>query len=341
MSGNETVKEDRPVRTLSRIGRRPIPIPHGVEVEIKTGEVTVTGPMGTLTQRYHPEVRVAIEDGAVIVERLSERKFHHALHGLTRSLIANAVQGVTEGYTKTLELMGVGYRVLQDGPGIVLSVGFSHTVGISPPEGVTREVEGNMQRSGTINSGSSITIDGVNDEILSNGDLELHVANGRAFRLETNATSPNLIGGYSGNAIESGTVGATIGGGGGNLIENEVLDDHGTIAGGVFNRAGLDDGDTTHQRCATVGGGAANAASGRTSTVAGGDSNNTSGMLSAVDGGNGNTADGEGGRTGGGRGKGSGNHRGRERRPLMSLGVGSELVVNSLQLLLEVVLAVI
>ena len=143
MSGNETVKENRPVRTLSRIGRRPIPIPHGVEVEIKTGEVTVTGPMGTLTQRYHPEVRVAIEDGAVIVERLSERKFHHALHGLTRSLIANAVQGVTEGYTKTLELMGVGYRVLQDGPGIVLSVGFSHTVEISPPEGVTMEVEGN------------------------------------------------------------------------------------------------------------------------------------------------------------------------------------------------------
>ena len=143
MSGNAAVNEDRPVRTLSRIGRRPIPIPQGVEVEIKSGEVTVTGPMGTLTQRYHPEVRVAIEDGAVIVERLSERKFHHALHGLTRSLIANAVQGVTEGYTKTLELMGVGYRVQQDGPGIVLSVGFSHTVEISPPEGVTMEVEGN------------------------------------------------------------------------------------------------------------------------------------------------------------------------------------------------------
>ncbi len=143
MSGNEAVKEDRPVRTLSRIGRRPIAIPHGVEVEIGYGEVTVTGPMGTLTQRYHPEVRVAIEDGTVIVERLSERKFHHALHGLTRSLIANAVQGVTEGYTKTLELMGVGYRVQQDGPGIVLSVGFSHTVEIYPPEGVTMEVEGN------------------------------------------------------------------------------------------------------------------------------------------------------------------------------------------------------
>ena len=143
MSGNKAVKEDRPVRTLSRIGRKPIAIPQGVEVEIKSGEVTVTGPMGTLTQGYHPEVRVAIEDGAVIVERLSERKFHHALHGLTRSLIANAVQGVTEGYTKTLELMGVGYRAQQDGPGIVLSVGYSHTVEIAPPEGVTMEVEGN------------------------------------------------------------------------------------------------------------------------------------------------------------------------------------------------------
>ena len=143
MSGNAAAQKDRPARTLSRIGRRPISIPQGVEVEIGHGGVTVTGPMGTLTQSYHPEVRVTIEDGTVIVERLSERKFHHALHGLTRSLIANAVQGVTEGYTKTLELMGVGYRALQEGPGIVLSVGFSHTVAIYPPEGVTMEVEGN------------------------------------------------------------------------------------------------------------------------------------------------------------------------------------------------------
>jgi large subunit ribosomal protein L6 len=96
-----------------------------------------------LTQRYHPEVRVTIAEATVLVERLSQRKFHHALHGLTRSLIANAVHGVTEGYTKTLELMGVGYRVQQAGDGIVLAVGYSHPVEIHPPEGVTMEVEGN------------------------------------------------------------------------------------------------------------------------------------------------------------------------------------------------------
>jgi large subunit ribosomal protein L6 len=96
-----------------------------------------------LTQNYHPEVVVKVEEGEIIVERLSERKFHHALHGLTRSLIANAVTGVTDGYTRTLELMGVGYRVQVSGDGVVLNVGYSHPVEIHPPDGVTMEVEGN------------------------------------------------------------------------------------------------------------------------------------------------------------------------------------------------------
>jgi len=96
-----------------------------------------------LTQRYHPEVKVQVQDGTVVVERFSEKKFHHALHGLTRSLIANAITGVTEGYSKTLELMGVGYRVQQAGDGIILSVGYSHPVEIHPPEGVILQVEGN------------------------------------------------------------------------------------------------------------------------------------------------------------------------------------------------------
>jgi large subunit ribosomal protein L6 len=99
--------------------------------------------MGTLTQNYHPEVKVRLEDGQVVVERFSERKFHRSLHGLTRSLIANAITGVNEGYSKTMELMGVGYRVQQSGPGITLSVGYSHTVEIPPLEGVTLQVEGN------------------------------------------------------------------------------------------------------------------------------------------------------------------------------------------------------
>jgi large subunit ribosomal protein L6 len=143
MSGSSTANGNGQERTLSRIGRKPIPIPRGVEVEVQYGGVVVKGPNGTLTQTYHPDVKVTVEDGNVLVERLSERKFHHALHGLTRSLIANAVQGVSEGYTKTLELMGVGYRVQQAGDGIVLSVGHSHTIEMHPPEGVTMEVEGN------------------------------------------------------------------------------------------------------------------------------------------------------------------------------------------------------
>ena len=143
MSGSAITNGQPRERTLSRIGRKLIPLPQGVVVEVGYGEVTVKGPMGTVTQTYHPEVEVKVEDGAVLVERRSARKFHHALHGLTRSLIANAITGVSQGYTKTLELMGVGYRVQQAGDGVILYVGYSHPVEVHPPEGVTMEVEGN------------------------------------------------------------------------------------------------------------------------------------------------------------------------------------------------------
>ncbi len=143
MSGNENGNSEAAGRTLSRIGRKTIPIPSGVTVDVGYGEVTVTGPRGSLTQSYHPDVVVKVEDDRIVVERFSERKFHHALHGLTRSLVANAVVGVTDGYSKTLELMGVGYRVQAAGDGVILNVGYSHPVEIHPPEGVTMEVEGN------------------------------------------------------------------------------------------------------------------------------------------------------------------------------------------------------
>ena len=143
MSGNENGNGKTAGRTLSRIGRKTIPIPSGVTVEVGYGEVTVTGPRGALTQEYHPDVVVRVEDDQIVVERLSERKFHHALHGLTRSLVANAVVGVTEGYSRTLELMGVGYRVQAAGDGVILNVGYSHPVEIHPPDGVTMEIEGN------------------------------------------------------------------------------------------------------------------------------------------------------------------------------------------------------
>jgi large subunit ribosomal protein L6 len=141
MSGDAS--GDSHERTLSRIGRRPIPIPSGVQVTIAYAEVSVKGPKGTLTQPIHPEVTVKLEDGQVVVERYSARKFHRSLHGLTRSLVANAITGVTDGYQKTLELMGVGYRVQQTGDGITLNVGYSHSVEITPLEGVTLTVEGN------------------------------------------------------------------------------------------------------------------------------------------------------------------------------------------------------
>ena len=143
MSGDGEQQVNGSGRTLSRIGRKAIPLPTGVTVEAKYGEAVVTGPRGTVTQTYHPDVIVNVGEGQVLVERLSEKKFHHALHGLTRSLIANAVTGVTDGYTRTLELMGVGYRVQSAGDGIILNVGYSHPVEIHPEEGVTMEVEGN------------------------------------------------------------------------------------------------------------------------------------------------------------------------------------------------------
>ena len=150
MSGNETMisagvaERIAPTeRPLSRVGRQPIPIPSGVTAEVFYGGITVSGPRGTVTQKYHPEVNVRVESDQIVVERLTDRKFHHSLHGLTRSLVANAVVGVTEGYSRSLELMGVGYRVQQNGAGITLSVGYSHTVDVFPEEGLTMEVEGN------------------------------------------------------------------------------------------------------------------------------------------------------------------------------------------------------
>ena len=141
MSGNGA--KNGPERTLSRLGRKSIPVPPGVQVSVEYGEVTVKGPKGTLKQAIHPEVIVRLQDDQVIVERQSARKFHRSLHGLTRTLIANAITGTTEGYQKTLELMGVGYRVQQSGEGITLNVGYSHTVDVQPLDGVTLTVEGN------------------------------------------------------------------------------------------------------------------------------------------------------------------------------------------------------
>jgi len=132
---------------MSRIGKQPVPIPAGVTVEIKDGEVVVTGPKGKLTQSIRPEIEVNLKDNQLFVSRKSDSKLARSLHGLTRSLIANMVKGVTDGWSKTLKLVGTGYRVKLEpsaaGEKLVLSVGFSHPVEVQPVEGIKFEVQGN------------------------------------------------------------------------------------------------------------------------------------------------------------------------------------------------------
>jgi large subunit ribosomal protein L6 len=122
---------------MSRIGKLPIPVPAGVDVSVDAGNVvTVTGPKGTLTQLLDADIGVEIEDGTLTVTRPTDRPRHRALHGLSRSLLANMVTGVTEGYEKRLEIVGVGYRFVAKGKDIDLSAGFSHPVILTPPDGV-------------------------------------------------------------------------------------------------------------------------------------------------------------------------------------------------------------
>src|SRR6187551_3987535 len=126
---------------MSRIGRQPIEIPSGVTVQVSPGgNVTVTGPLGTLEQRVPARMQVAQEDGQLVVTRPTERGEDRALHGLTRTLVANMVQGVTQGFEKKLEIQGVGYRAALKGTDLELSVGFSHQVTIKPRTGITFEV---------------------------------------------------------------------------------------------------------------------------------------------------------------------------------------------------------
>ena len=125
---------------MSRVGRLPIGIPAGVEVKVSGPVVRVAGPKGTLERSVHQAMRVAVDDGKIVVSRQSEDRFHRALHGLTRALIANMVQGVTKGYQVELEIQGVGYRAVKQGANLTLQVGFSHPVEIRPPAGVQLEV---------------------------------------------------------------------------------------------------------------------------------------------------------------------------------------------------------
>lgn len=139
---------------MSRIGRKPITVPSGVDVTLDNSVITVKGPKGTLTRELHKDIKVSVEDNQILVERPSDNKLHRSLHGTTRSVVSNMVSGVTEGFSKSLELVGVGYRASKSGEKLVLNVGYSHPVEITPEPGIVFEVPSNTK----------IVVSGINKE---------------------------------------------------------------------------------------------------------------------------------------------------------------------------------
>jgi large subunit ribosomal protein L6 len=126
---------------MSRIGRLPITVPAGVEVTLVGRAITVKGPKGTLARDLHPDMKIVQEAGSLLVERPTDAKMHRQLHGLTRTLVANMVEGVTTGYRKGIEITGVGYRATKIGEKLQLNLGYSHPIEIDPPSGISFEVE--------------------------------------------------------------------------------------------------------------------------------------------------------------------------------------------------------
>jgi large subunit ribosomal protein L6 len=125
---------------MSRIGKQPIPVPSGVEVTIDGNTVAVKGPKGTLTQTFNEEMTIKLEDATLTVTRPSDSRGHRSLHGLTRTLVSNMVTGVSEGFSKNLEIVGVGYRAALNGSTLEMALGFSHPVIYPAPDGITFEV---------------------------------------------------------------------------------------------------------------------------------------------------------------------------------------------------------
>lgn len=141
---------------MSRVGRMPIAVPSGVTVSIEPGEVTVRGPKGELHRSVHPDMAITLDDSTLVVSRPSDSREHRSAHGLTRSLLANMVQGVTTGFEKGLEIVGVGYRAEKTGDKLVMRVGFSHLVEVTPLPGVSLDVEGTNR----------IKVTGINKEVV-------------------------------------------------------------------------------------------------------------------------------------------------------------------------------
>lgn len=128
---------------MSRIGRKPIQVPGGVDINLNDSSITVKGPKGTLSRQLHKDMNVSVDGGVITVERPSDNKLHRSLHGTTRTVIQNMVSGVTEGFSKSLELVGVGYRANKTGEKVVLNVGYSHPVEFTPDQGIEFDVPAN------------------------------------------------------------------------------------------------------------------------------------------------------------------------------------------------------
>ncbi len=149
---------------MSRIGRQPVTLPDKVQVTIDGSAVTVTGPKGTLSQSFHPDMTIRQEDGQLIVERPTDQRHHRALHGLTRALLNNMVIGVSQGFRRVLEIQGVGYTAQMEGQTLVMRLGFSHDVRVEPPPHVTFAVE---------DRGRFIIVEGIDKQVVGQVAAEI------------------------------------------------------------------------------------------------------------------------------------------------------------------------
>ena len=180
---------------MSRIGKMPVPVPEGVSVDINKGEVTVKGPMGELRRQFNPVMLIELREDTLTVSRPSDDRVHRSLHGLTRTLLANMVEGVTKGCDRALEIVGVGYRAEKRGDNLVINVGFSHPVEVKPLPGITLDVEGNR-----------IKVSGIDKEVV--GEMAARI---RAIRPPDAYKGKGIR--YSGEAVrlKPGKAGKAIG----------------------------------------------------------------------------------------------------------------------------------
>jgi len=182
---------------MSRVGQMPITVPQGVSVTIDKDEVTVSGPKGELRRHFNPDISITQENDCLILSRPSDDREHRSMHGLMRSLLANMVEGVTKGFEKTLEIVGVGYRAQKTGDKLVLNVGFSHAIEVTPLPGITLDVEGNNR----------ISVTGIDKEVV--GEMAARI---RAIRPPDAYKGKGIR--YSGEMVrlKAGKAGKAIGG---------------------------------------------------------------------------------------------------------------------------------